>query len=563
MTSFRNSTSSTNTTQEKDEEEVKPLEFGDIERNERSTSPNEDELSRYESNVTAARTLSRRMTGAEELIKEATNITEPLPPMGGGRDYPPMVPNRERYLVSFDGPDDPLHPHNFPLKKKLLYASVVGMCAMGISLGSAMFSAAAPVVDKEYGVGNEVGILGTSFFVFGFASGPIIWGPLTELYGRKPILIISGVMYSCFSFACGSSKDIQSVLITRFFSGFVGSSSLVASPAVLADLFGAATRGRATAIFAIVLFGGPMLAPIFSAFIVKNPHLGWRWTLFFTGIVAILGLLGTILFLEETHHPMILVKKAETLRRRTGNWGIAAPHEEVSLDFKEIVEKNLTRPIRMLCTEPILLLMTIYNAFIYGLLYLFLTAIPLIFGGNYHFVSGVAELPYLAMLIGIFFGGAICIYSEERFKRIMDANGGKPIPEERLPPMMIGSFLFSGGLFWLGWAGSFPDRIHWIVPSIGASFIGAGLISIFLPCLNYIIDCYLVFAASALAGNTLLRSAFGGVFPLFALQMFEKMQIKWAATLLGAFGACLIPVPFLFYKYGKKIRLKSKYASGL
>ncbi|KAI5906327.1 Major facilitator superfamily multidrug transporter FLU1, partial [Candida parapsilosis] len=83
---------------------------------------------------------------------------------------------------------------------------------------------------------------------------------------------------------------------------------------------------------------------------------------------------------------------------------------------------------------------------------------------------------------------------------------------------------------------------------------------IFLPTMNYIIDCYLYVAASALAGNTFLRSGFGAAFPLFTTQMFNNLTIKWAATLLGCLGALMIPVPFLFYKYGGYIRSKSKFA---
>lgn len=204
-------------------------------------------------------------------------------------------------------------------------------------------------------------------------------------------------------------------------------------------------------------------------------------------------------------------------------------------------------------------MISIYTALIYGLLYLLLTAIPLIFMRNYQFVQGVGQLPYLAVIVGLIIGGAFCTVFEKRFHRIMISSGGKPIAEERLPPMMVGSFFFSAGLFWLEWAGDYPDKVHWIVPTIGCSFIGFGLITIFLPCINYIIDCYLYFAASALAANTFMRSSFGGVFPLFARQMFLNMKIKWASTLLGCIASVLIPVPFLFYKYGKALRDKSKY----
>lgn len=552
-----------NQTKEYSNDESEPQAFtgGDLENNLEGRIPEGgDELSRYESNTITQRTLSRRLSGADKLLEEANNTDEPLPVMGGGRPYPDAMPDREPYAVSFDGPDDPLHPHNWALSTKILYCGTVGLSALSLTLGSAMFAQGTRDVMEIYHVGATTATLGTSLYVLGFASGPVIYGPLSELFGRKNILVISGLGYVCFTFAVATAKDLQTIMICRFFSGFVGAAPLVVAPAVMADLFSTKARGKAIAVFAMVLFGGPMLAPILGGFTTKNPHLGWRWNSYFCGIIGGIALIMNVFLLQETHHQLILVAKAETLRRRTGNWGIFAPHEEVKLSLKEIVEKNISRPIIMLVTEPILLLITIYNAFIYGMLYLFLTAIPMIFAGEYGFSGGVAELPYLSMLIGIIIGGVLIIFFEKRYAKAMDANGGKPVPEERLPPMMVGGIFFAIGLFWLGWSGNFPDKVHWMVPTVSASFIGFGLILVFLPCLNYIIDCYLFFAASALAGNTLLRSAFGAIFPLFARQMFNSMKIRWAATLLGCVALLLIPVPFLFYKYGKSFRERSKFA---
>lgn len=506
-----------------------------------------------------SRELSRRLTNADELEKSAQESDEPLPPMGGGKDYPPMLPKRDPYAVAYDGPEDPLFPQNWPLLQKVVCCFNVALCALSVSMGSAMFSEGSAQIMEEFHVGFTVATLGTSLFVFGFASGPVIWGPLSELYGRKIVLVPSSFGYVCFCMMVGAAKDIQTVMICRFLAGFIGAAPLVVAPAVLADIFNADIRGKAMSIFAMVLFGGPMLAPILGAFITKNRHMGWRWTSYMSGLIGAFALVSMVFTLEETHSAVILVRKAEILRRRTGNWGIHAPHEEYSLSLKEIVEKNISRPLVMLFTEPILLLITIYNAFIYGLLYLFLTAVPLIFGGQYGWKQGVAELPYIAMFIGTFLGGIVSIWMERGYNKAAQANGGKGVPEARLPPMMVGGILFVAGLFWLGWGGAFGNRVHWIVPTLGTVPIGMGLLMIFLPCLNYIIDCYLFYAASALAGNTFLRSAFGAAFPLFARQMFTGMKIKWASTLLGGIAALMVPVPFAFYFYGKKVREKSKY----
>ncbi|KAK6464676.1 major facilitator superfamily domain-containing protein [Scheffersomyces coipomensis] len=523
-----------------------------------------DELSRLESNAQISRTLSRRITGSESFYSDAQKSNEPMPKMGGGRDYPPpLIADRTAYQVQFDGPDDPTHPQNWSSAEKFIICCIACFSAFSIAVGSALFSQAQLDLMEIYHIGWTVASLTTSLFVFGFASGPIIWGPLSELYGRRLPLIISSIGYVCFCFGVATAKDIQTIMLCRFFAGFVGAAPLVVAPAILADIFNTKQRGPAISIFAMALFGGPMIAPILGGYTVRNTSLGWRWTGYFIAIIASASLVLTVFFLKETYHALILSEKAEKLRRRTGNWGIYAPHDEFKLSLKEICEKNLTRPIIMLFTEPILFLVTLYNAFIYGMLYLFLTAIPLIFEGTYLWKPGNAELPYLSMFLGTLVGGLVSIAFEVRFNKIMDKNRGIPVPEERLVSMMAGAVLFVVGIFWLGWSGGFGTKVHWIVPTLGAFPVGMGLILIFLPCLNYIIDCYLIYAASAIAGNTFLRSAFGAAFPLFAKQMFDNMKIKWAATLIGCLSAAMLPVPFLFYKYGARLRKMSKYSMDL
>lgn len=128
----------------------------------------------------------------------------------------------------------------------------------------------------------------------------------------------------------------------------------------------------------MTVFSGPLLAPFIGGFILES-YLGWRWTEYITAIMGFLGLVLSLLFLEETYPPVILVNKAADLRRRTKNWGIHAKQEEIEVDLRELIEKNLSRPMRMLFTEPIVLLISIYMAFIYGLLYLFLTFYPIVF----------------------------------------------------------------------------------------------------------------------------------------------------------------------------------------
>ncbi|OAX80988.1 hypothetical protein ACJ72_04676 [Emergomyces africanus] len=484
---------------------------------------------------------------------------KPLPPFGAGKPYPPLLPDREEYVVEFDGPDDPLHPQNWTMTKKILTGVILGWTTIISSFTSSIFSAAIVEVSRIYGVSTQVGILGLSLYVLGFATGPLIWAPLSELKGRRLPLLVSMFGFTIFQFAGGAAKDLQTIMLCRFFGGFFGACPLAVVAAIFSDMFDTRMRGLAITVFSMTVFMGPLLAPFIGGFIVTS-HLGWRWTQYLPGIFGASAFILDTLFFEETYPPVVLVQKAAELRRRTRNWGIHAKQEEIEIDLRELLEKNFSRPLKILVTEPIVLLLSIYLAFIYGILYLFMTAYPIVFQQIHGFAPGISGLPYFGMIGGQLIGGITIILSQPWYARKLEANGGVPVPEWRLPHVIVGGITFAAGLFWFGWSG-FTANVHWIVPTLSGLMTGFGLLVIFLQALNYIIDAYLLFAASAIAANTLLRSIAGAAFPLFSERMFASLGVNWSGTLLGCVAVVLAPIPVIFYIYGAKIRARSKFSA--
>ncbi|KAK6955102.1 hypothetical protein Daesc_002732 [Daldinia eschscholtzii] len=523
-----------------------------------SRIPTQRDLERHPTELSRINTARSQHSATVGRSLRSRESRKPLPAFGAGKPFPPPLPDQEEYVVEFDGPNDPYHAQNWSLKKKLLTAAMLGYTTMTSAFASSIFSAATPYVAKEFGVSSEVGILGVSLFVVGFATGPTFWAPLSELKGRRLPIVIAMFGFSVFSIACATAKDLQTLLICRFFAGFFGACPLAVVAAVFSDMFNNATRGIAITLFSMAVFTGPLLAPFVGGFIVSS-YLGWRWTMYIASIMGWVAFTLDLLFLRETYPPVILIEKAAELRRRTRNWGIHAKQEEIEVDFGELVQKNFTRPMRLLFGEPIVTLLSVYMAFIYGLLYLFLTAYPFVFTGVHHFNAGQSGLAFFGMIIGQLLAGIVVLLDQPSYQRKLAANNGIPIPEWRLPIVIAGGVSFTGGIFWFGWSGYRAD-IHWIVPAASGILTGFGLMGIFLQALNYLVDAYLMFAASAIAGNTFLRSLCGAGFPLFATYMFNGLGIQWAATLLGCVAAILVPIPVLFYLYGHKIRAKSKFA---
>jgi MFS family permease len=346
-------------------------------------------------------------------------------------------------------------------------------------------------------------------------------------------------------------------MLCRFFGGVFASAPLAIVGGALADFWGPVERGVAICAFAGATFIGPIAGPIMGGFITQS-YLGWRWTAWITLIMAaFFGAIGFFL-VPESFHSQILQNRAKKLRFETQNWAIHSQRDTVQIDLKSMANTYAIRPFVMLVQEPILLLITIYMAYIYGILYLFFEAYPISFQEQRGWNQGIGALPFLGILIGVVFGAiTIVMITKTRFARKLEKHG-RVIPEERLPPMILGAFLLPIGLFWFAWTSS--PHITWVPQVLAGIPIGWGILMIFMQGLNYIIDVYLWNTNSAIAANTLVRSLAGAGFPMFAAAMYHNLGVAWATSLLGFLCIAMLPAPVLFYFYGARIRKMSKFS---
>lgn len=311
------------------------------------------------------------------------------------------------------------------------------------------YSPAINQISEQFHVGTEVSLLGLSVLLCGFGLGPLIWAPLSEIFGRKPAVLIPYFLAAVFSFGTATAKDIQTIIITRFFAGFFGAAPVTNTGGVLGDIWSPQERGTAIVGYAFAVVGGPVLGPIVGGAVVQS-YLRWRWTEYLTGIFMLFILFLDVLILDESYPARLLVFKARRLRFETGNWALHSKFEEWDVSLKEMAIKFGIRPFQMLMT-PICFFVALYASFVYGILYANLAAFPIEFQEERGWNLVVGALPFLALLIGIILGGAANIFNQSYYNRRFIANGSKAIPEARLPPMMVGSVFFAGGLFMFGW----------------------------------------------------------------------------------------------------------------
>lgn len=461
------------------------------------------------------------------------------------------------YLVEFI-PHDPRNPMEMPQWKKYCITLTVAFATLAVAFVSSAYTGSIAQVLKELHTTQEVATLGVSLFVLGFAIGPLLWAPLSELYGRQILFFGTYAMLTTFNAAAAGVNSITALLILRFLAGAFGSSPLTNAGGVIADIFPASQRGLGMSIFAAAPFLGPVIGPIVGGF--AGERIGWRWV---EGIMAIftgaLWLFGAVT-IPETYAPVLLRKRAAALSKKTGKAYISFLDKKHGKPVaSQAFKKALARPWVLLFVEPIVLLISIYMAILYGTLYMLFGAFPIVYQELRGWSEGIGGLAFLGVAVGMILGVIYSAIDNRRYARLERKYSGNAPPEARLPPAMVGAVALPIGMFWFAWT-NYPS-IPWIVSIIASAPFGFGMVEVFLACMNYLIDSYTVYAASVLAANSVLRSLFGAVFPLFTNQMYHRLGPHWASSIPAFLALICTPFPFVFYRFGHKIRMKCRYSA--
>lgn len=462
-------------------------------------------------------------------------------------------PHQQPRIVEF-APGDPENPMNWSPARKWFITFIVTTSILAITLTSSAYSSSGPEVIAEFNSNSEIFALGIALFVLGFAVGPALWAPLSELYGRQILFATTHAVVVAFVAASAGCNSMASLLVFRFLSGTFGASPMTNSGGVIADLFPPAQRGLAMTIFAAAPFMGPVLGPVIGGFITMT--IGWRWVhgvcSIFIGVIWIAG----SLLLPETYGPVLLQRKAKALTKETGYPHVSVLEAQAKVSKpSEVFARALKRPWILLFLEPIVLISSTYLAILYGIIYMFLGAFPIVYQQQRGWSPGIGGLAFLGLAVGMIIGLGYTIYDNKRYTKL----GKQATPESRLPPALIGALVLPASMFAFAWTNS--PNIHWSASIILSAPFGFGCVLVFLSCLNYLLDAYTIYAASVLAAGAILRSLFATAFPLFVSKMYANLGIHWASSIPAFLTVLCMPFPFLAYKYGAAIRMKCKYAA--
>lgn len=380
-------------------------------------------------------------------------------------------------VIGWDGDDDPENPYNWPSWRKVVNCIIISLLTFVTPLASSVFAPAVPALMRDLRSDSQsLAAFVVSVYVLGFAFGPLLIAPLSEIYGRTPVYHVCNLGLVAFLVGCALAPNLNALIVFRFLSGAFGSCPLTNGGGSIADMIRQEKRGMAMATFSIGPLIGPIIGPVAGGFLAAAK--GWRWIFWVLVIVAGFVSLVMALFMRETYAPVILQRKVDRLRKETGNQHLRSKLDS-GLSPTDFFKRGIIRPMKMLIRSPIVALFAIYIAVVYGYLYLLFTSVTQVFQEVYHFSTQMAGLVYLGLGIGSMLGLALFSATSDRYLKKMSKKDGQGMkPEYRLQPLPLGAFLLPVGFLIYGWTTDFG--VHWIAPIIGMAIIGIGNMVIFM-----------------------------------------------------------------------------------
>ncbi|OXC70512.1 hypothetical protein AYX13_00987 [Cryptococcus neoformans] len=460
--------------------------------------------------------------------------------------------------------DDVRNPQNWSKTYKTFVIGLLAFLTLSLTFASSVSSAAEQGMMAEFGCSQIAATAATSMFLIGMGVGAMPMAPLSELYGRLPVYLITILLATVFEIACAVAPNVPALLILRFIAGVWSTTPLSNSGGSLNDVGDPVLRTIALPLFTTAGFTGPCLGPIIGGFLAENTNYGWRWCYWVTAIWNAAAFLLCFFFMPETLAPALLKFKAINYRKATGEQIWRAPIEDESL--RKLTVKYLQRPFKMLAIEPVVQFFVAYLLIVYIVLYGYFDAYPIIFG-QHGISGGKGGLMFVPVMVGFLILLSINFVHFERYKGLAEdakkrierrgIHEGRVEPEERLIPLMGCAIFFPAGMFWFAWTSGV--QFNFWVPMMSGLIFGIGLLSIFQGATQYMIDAYGPMAASALAGSTLIRYVGAGLVILAFPTMYGNLGDQWATSLCAFLGLALTPVPFIFYLIGHKVRSKCRF----
>ncbi|KAK2037498.1 MFS general substrate transporter [Colletotrichum somersetense] len=468
----------------------------------------------------------------------------------------PKSNDTESFLVAFTEPRDAENPKQWPDRQKWAVTNVLSATGFNRIMVSTIMAPALPLIAAELNMSPTEAAMSLSIYLLATAFGPLLIGPLSEMYGRRVVLHTSNLWFLIWNIVCGFATTKGTLIAARLFAGLGASSIYALAGGVLGDVWRRDQRGKSLGIYLVVPLVAVAVGPIIGGFMTSRAS--WRWMFWSTSIFQALMVVFCLTTFRETYAPTILKRRASKLRRETGRpYHTLDERNDRHRSVLVILGTNLSRPLRLLACNPLIQVSSLISAFNYGILYIVLSSFAELYSVHYHQSVEISGLHYIACaageIVGSQLGGPLM---DVLYRRMMARSAdGEHQPEFRLPLVIPGAVLGPLSLFMYGWTAE--HLVHWAAVDTGIFFFMAGTQVAGMPMQAYIMDAYPDHISSALSASQFPRSLAAFLFPLFAPSLYSALGYGWGNTTIAFVGLFLgILSPALLWFFGPRLRKK-------
>lgn len=458
------------------------------------------------------------------------------------------------FLITFTTPFDADNPKDWPPLRKWAVTGVLSATGFNRIMVSTIMAPALSTISRDLHMSNVESVMAMSVYLLATAVGPLLMGPLSEVYGRKPVLHVTNVWFLIWNLLCGFADNKGVLIAARLLAGFGASAIYSLGSGVLGDVWSAEQRGRSLSLYLLIPLLGAAVGPILGGVITE--YTTWRWMFWSTSILQGVMILGSFLVFRETHAPTVLRKRARHIRHTTNDHQYQTAEEtlETNRSIPWILQRSLTRPLRLLAFHPTIQILAILSALNYGTLYLLLSTLSTLYTTQYAQPPFTSTLHYLAIslgeILGALIGGPLIDAIHYHLKR---THNSVLQPESRAPAMLPGALLAPLGLLMYGWAAQ--QHAHWAVVDVGAGVLALGMQVTGQAAQVYVIDAYPEHTGSAAAAQQVLRSLAAFGFPLFAPELYQRLGYGCGNSVVaGVVGGAGVLLTLVLWRWGKRLR---------
>lgn len=363
-------------------------------------------------------------------------------------DYERPETNEDDFVEFRDG--NVKNPRNWSLARKRYITSITMLLLANGSIASSITVGNTQLITEEFGISNVAAQLTTLLFLLGFCAGPLLFGPLSEFYGRQWLLHLTFILYFFFTCLTAWPPNLGSLLVGRFLAGCFAAGPFAIGPGVLADLWDKCECGNAMGILICICWIGPALGTVISGcFELKRD---WRWSMY---ACLWLGsfIMIPMLTIPETHGPAVLARKAKMARQQGHD--VQTAGEAPRPKLLQLYKTALARPW-VLVLDTISLLCCFYSCLIAALQYMLFSIYPIVFQELRGWNTAVSQLPVLGQAVGAVFG-FLMVFDHTRRRKAKANTGREMLPEDHMVLAMMGGVGFPISMLWLCWSAKYKS----------------------------------------------------------------------------------------------------------